>query len=66
MTYTRKTKDIYILLSNYGYGWDEELTEDTYKEAKEQLKIYRENCPQAQYKVVKKRVKIGQEVVIYD
>lgn len=55
----RKTKDIYILMSNYGYGWDEELTEDTYKEAKEQLQTYRENCPHARYKVVKKRVKIA-------
>lgn len=60
MAYTRKTKDEYILLSNYGYGWDEELTEETYKEAKEQLKTYRENCPHAQYKIKKKRVPIAQ------
>ena len=58
MAYTRKTKDIYILLSNYGYGWEEELTEDTCKEAKEQLKTYRENCPHAQYKIKCKRVLI--------
>ena len=63
MAYTRKTKDVYILLSNYGYGWDEELTEDTYQEAKEQLKTYRENCPGAQYKIVKKRVKIENEII---
>ena len=56
--YTRKTKDIYILMSNYGYGWEEELTENTYKEAKEQLKTYRENVKNAQYKIVKKRIKI--------
>ena len=56
--YTRKTKDIYVLMSNYGYGWEEELTEDTYNEAKEQLKTYRENVKNAQYKIVKKRIKI--------
>ena len=45
------------MMSNYGYGWEEELTEDTYAEAKEQLKTYRENCKNAQYKIIKKRIK---------
>ena len=58
MAYIRKTKDEYILLSNYGYGWEEELTEDTLTEAKEQLRTYKENCPQAQYKIKKKRTPI--------
>lgn len=59
MAYIRKTKDVYVLLSNYGYGWEEELEEDTLKEAKEQLKTYRENCPNYQYRLKKKRVKIS-------
>ena len=62
MAYIRKTKDVYVLLSNYGYGWEEELTEETEKEIKEQLKTYRENCPNDQYKFKKKRAKINQEV----
>ena len=49
------------MMSNYGYGWEEELTEDTYTEAKEQLKTYRENCKNAQYKIVKKRIKINND-----
>lgn len=57
--YIRKTVDIYILFSNYGYGWDEELTEYTYKEAKEQLLTYRQNCQHAQYRILKKRIKKG-------
>ena len=57
--YARKTRDVYIMISNYGYGWEEELTEDTYTEAKNQLKTYRENCKNAQYKIVKKRIKIN-------
>lgn len=59
--YKRKTKDIYVMMSNYGYGWEEELTEDTYAEAKAQLKTYRENCKNAQYKIVKKRIKINND-----
>lgn len=59
MAYTRKTKDVYVLLSNYGYGWEEELEEETREEAKEQLKTYKENCPNAQYRLKKKRVKIS-------
>ena len=45
MAYVRKTKDEYRLLCNYGYGdgWEEVLTEETYKEAKERKKEYIEN-----------------------
>lgn len=56
--YQRKTKDIYILLGNYGYGWEEVLAEETKKEARERLKEYRENDPQHSYKLTKKRVKL--------
>lgn len=40
MAYIRKTKDEYQLQCNYGYGdgWEEVLTEDTFKEAKERKK----------------------------
>lgn len=58
MTYIRKTKDNYILLSNYGYGWEEEVIESTYKEIKERLKEYRENCKYGIFKHKKVRVKI--------
>lgn len=40
MSYKRKTKDIYIILTNYGYGWEEESFysyddyNEPYKEAK--------------------------------
>lgn len=57
MAYKRKTRDEWVLLSNYGYGWDEELTEDTYKEAMEQLKTYRANT-NGMHKIIKRRVKI--------
>jgi len=41
--YIRKTRDVYVIQVNYGYGWDDETTEDTFYEAKEQAKTYREN-----------------------
>ena len=41
--YKRKTQDIYKILTNYGYGWEVENVEYTYKDAKRSLKEYREN-----------------------
>lgn len=58
--YKRKTIDEYEVQGNYGYGWDLETTEDSWKAAREQVKCYRENCL-AMYRIVKKRVPI-QEV----
>lgn len=62
MAYIRKTKDNYILLSNYGYGWEEEIIEPTYKEIKERLKEYKENCKNGIFKYKKIRVKIWQNI----
>lgn len=38
--YKRKTYDIYRIYTNYGYGWEEESTADTMKDAKYQMKEY--------------------------
>ena len=43
MAYVRKTVDRWDIMSNYGYGWECECSEYTYKEAKQRLKEYREN-----------------------
>ena len=43
MAYIRKTCDVWVLMSNYGYGWEEEVEYDDFKEAKADLKAYREN-----------------------
>jgi hypothetical protein len=57
--YTRKTKDVWTLLGYYGpeNGWEEVLTENTRKEAMEQLKTYRENEPYS-FKITKRREKL--------
>ena len=56
MRYQRKTTDAYILLTNYGYGWDEELEETSYKEIKQRAREYAINTP-AQMKILKRRIK---------
>lgn len=58
MAYTRKTRDEWHILANYGQGWEHELTEGTWKDAKAQLKCYRENAPQYPVKAVKRRARL--------
>lgn len=63
MAYVRKTRDEFEVQGNYGYGHGFEMvtTEETRKDAKEQLKCYRENEPGIPFRIVRKRVKL-QEV----
>lgn len=56
--YTRKTRDEWQIHANYGGGWEHETSYDSRYEAKEDLRLYRENAPQYSYRLVKKRVKI--------
>lgn len=58
MAYQRKTRDVWFLWVNYGYGWEHELTEFTRKEAQQRLKEYRENCPQYPCYISKHRERI--------
>lgn len=57
MSYQRKTKDEYQILTNSGYGWDVETTEETMKEAIEQARCYRDNTT-ALVRIKKVRVKL--------
>lgn len=43
MVYKRKTVDRWDIMTNYGYGWECECSEYTWKEAKQTFKEYREN-----------------------
>lgn len=57
--YIRKTKDEFHIESNYGYGWDTETVEETYKEAKAQLKCYRDNIGnRCDLRIRKKRIPV--------
>lgn len=59
--YNRKTTDEFEIQANHGHGegYEVETTETTRKEANKRLKEYRENAPNASYKIVKKRVPIN-------
>ena len=54
MGYRRKTIDRYDIMTNYGYGWECEVSEYTYREAKQRLKEYRQNT-NAQIRLEKHR-----------
>lgn len=38
------TKNIYMIQTNWGYGWETETTEETLVDAREQAKCYRDNA----------------------
>lgn len=40
----------FVLLANYGQGWEDETVEQTHKEIVERLHEYRENAPQYSYR----------------
>lgn len=62
MTYKRKTYDEYQVHGDYGYGhgFEEICSENTFKDARQRLKEYRENERGISFKIVKRRIKIEQ------
>ena len=58
MAYIRKTQDEYQIHGLYSFGFEEVTAEDTYREAKQRLKEYRENEPDTLFKIIKKRIKL--------
>ena len=59
MTYQRKTEDEYTIQGNYGHGWEDVTTEDNYRDARMNLKLYRENEPQYSHRLIKHRVSVS-------
>lgn len=41
MLYQRKTKDVWYIQTNYGYGWEDESEYDNRADAKADLQEYR-------------------------
>ena len=48
---------VFILQANYGYGhgW-EDIGEGTFREMREERKVYRENAPEYAYRIIHRRV----------
>lgn len=61
MAYQRKTVDEYVLLGNWGYGFDEILVEDNAKDIRTRLREYVKNDPRATYWIHKRRVPIDKK-----
>ena len=59
MAYTRKTRDIYEVQVNYGYGFDTVTYEETHKDAKEMALCYWEN-EHRPVRIIKRREKINE------
>ena len=55
-TIPRKTVDVWVIMGNYGYGWEVENHELTYSDAKRSIQEYRENGG-GSYRLKKRRVK---------
>ena len=56
--YQRKTKDIWVIEGNYGYGWDYLCCYENRAEAKADFRAYRENEPQYSHRIKKKRERL--------
>ena len=58
MAYKRKTKDMFDVMGLYSGTWEPVTCEESWKEAKERLKEYRENEPGTAFKIRKYRERI--------
>lgn len=62
MSYTRKTRDRWDIMTNYGYGWECECSEYTWREARQTAKEYRDNSAgRYSVRVEKHREKIKED-----
>lgn len=61
MAYKRKTEDEYNIQGFYCGQWENVTTESTPKEAKDQLKCYRENEPNTAFRIKKERVRLSND-----
>ena len=63
MAYKRKTRDVWELRVNYGFGhgWETECSEPTRAQGIQRRREYRENCPEYPVKLVKVREPIQQD-----
>lgn len=58
MAYKRKTKDVYEIQGFYAGEWETVTEEETWKEAKVQLKCYNENERMYPHRIKKRRERI--------
>jgi hypothetical protein len=50
-----KWEYLFVIQGNYGYGWDDLDYHENRKEARDNLKKYRENEPKHQHRIILRR-----------
>ena len=65
MAYKRKTKDVWCIETNYGYGWETESEYDEYEQAKADLKEYKLHTSNdgGSARMTRRREKIKHDVI---
>jgi len=59
MAYIRKTKDYWEIQGLYCHGWEAVTAEETWKDARVQLRCYRDHESNTAFRAVKKRERIA-------
>lgn len=60
--YVRLTRDDFDVEGDYGGGFELVTCAETYRDARRDLRDYRENVPGVAFRIVKRRVRIAEEV----
>lgn len=58
MAYQRKTRDRWDIMTNWGYGWECECSEYSYKEGRQRYREYVGNCHGCEIRLEKHRERI--------
>lgn len=59
MAYVRKTRDVHTVQMHTAEGWEDVTASYVRREALDDLKVYRKNDPHNNYRMTRKREKIG-------
>ena len=46
---------LYVVQGHYGHGWEDLTASENRKEMRDDLKAYRENCPEYAHRMIKRR-----------
>ncbi len=55
----RTTRDEWTIQGNYGGGWEDVSAYKTWRECREDLRLYRENQPEYPHRAIVRSVKIA-------
>ena len=58
MAYVRKTVDVFDIEGRYAHSWEAVTSEETWKDARAQVRAYRENEPDTAFRIRKYRKRI--------